>query len=404
MEVLYVSVLCSEIRLADLLRDQPIKPAQQVQKFHRLLARGLATYVKKVTAMSVLPHRPETQGVPRSVAESEQGIEYRYLSLRMIPLFSHGIVFLWSFWTCLRWNLSRRNFARCVISDVLDLSISSGALLASKLAGIPSIAIVTDIPDDLHDGMSRAASPLRRILLRAYRALSTYFMERYDGYILLTEAMNGLVNPQGRPHLVMEGMVDPGMEEVVNTLEGKYAERVIIYAGGLYTKYGVRSLLEAFLRLPGEDARLWLYGSGELEQFIRGCEARDPRVNYWGVRPNSEVVEAEVRATLLVNPRPSNEAFTKFSFPSKNMEYMASGTPMLTARLPGMPDEYLAHVYTFQDESVEGMASELHSLLSLPREELHLRGKKAKSFVLTQKSNLIQADRVHNFLKSLVER
>ena len=34
---------------------------------------------------------------------------------------------------------------------------------------------------------------------------------------------------------------------------------------------------------------------------------------------NDRVVEEQLRATLLVNPRPTTEAFTKYSFPSKNM-------------------------------------------------------------------------------------
>ena len=34
---------------------------------------------------------------------------------------------------------------------------------------------------------------------------------------------------------------------------------------------------------------------------------------------NDRVVEEQLRATLLVNPRPTAAAFTKYSFPSKNM-------------------------------------------------------------------------------------
>jgi glycosyltransferase involved in cell wall biosynthesis len=288
-----------------------------------------------------------------------------------------------------------------VVCDILDLSISAGARLASKAAGVPAVAVVTDIPDILHDYIGGASSPLGRAVVRAYRGLSTFLMRRYDAYVLLTEAMDPLVNPRGKPHLVMEGMVDPGMEQVPNTLDGKFPERVILYAGALYTKYGVGALLDAFLRVPLGDVRLWLYGSGELEAKLPDYAARDPRIKHWGVQPNREVVAAEVRATLLVNPRPSREAFTRFSFPSKNMEYMASGTPVLATPLPGMPPEYLDHVYTFQDESVAGMAEALTRLLNRPREELHHRGQAAKTFVLERKSNVTQAGRIHAFLQAM---
>jgi glycosyltransferase involved in cell wall biosynthesis len=401
MDILYVSRLCSETRLAELMSDQPVKPAQQEQKFHGLLARGLASMAHRLTALSLLPHGPGTDGFPVMTAESEKGVRYRYLTLRMIPGFSHLYVFAWSFLSTLRWSHAHRTRPRFVVSDVLDLSISAGALLASKLTGTRAIAIVTDIPDFLHDYIGGASSLLGRLAIRAYRSLSTFCMERYDGYLLLTEAMNPVVNPKQKPHLVMEGMVDPGMGDVPNTLPGKLPEAVIIYAGALYAKYGVQTLLEAFLRVPQPEARLWLYGAGELESMIRDHEARDPRIKYFGVRPNPEVVAVEVQATLLVNPRPSTEAFTLYSFPSKNMEYMASGTPVLTTPLPGMPEDYLDHVYLFSDESVEGMATTLERLLELPREELHRRGEGAKRFVLSHKTNLIQAQRVRAFLQAL---
>ena len=106
-------------------------------------------------------------------------------------------------------------------------------------------------------------------------------------------------------------------------------------------------------------------------------------------------------ATLLINPRPTGEAFTAYSFPSKNLEYMASGTPVLTTKLSGMPREYDAYAYLFDDESVEGMAKTLAQVLAEPRETLHARGQAAKAFVLEQKSNTAQAKRLLAFVQSL---
>jgi glycosyltransferase involved in cell wall biosynthesis len=401
MEILYVSRLWSESRLAALLRELPVKPPQQEQKFHGLLARGLAANACQVTSLSTLPSQPNPGTVPSQAIEREKGITFRYATFRMIPFLSHVLVFAWGFFSGLRWAFSRRSGPKFVICDVLKLSIAAGALLAAKLTRTPAIAIVTDVPDYLHEYIGSSNTLMGRLVVRMYRVLSTFLMERYDGYILLTEAMNPLVNPHHRPHLVVEGMVDPDMDAVANTPEGKYPERVILYAGALYEKYGVRMLLDAFLRLPATDARLWLYGSGELETTIQASETLDPRIKYWGVRPNAEVVAAEVRAGLLVNPRPSTEAFTAFSFPSKNMEYMASGTPVLTTRLSGMPEEYLDHVYTFGAETVEGMAASLNQLLHLPAEELHAKGMAAKAFVLGNKSNVMQAARIRTFLQVL---
>ena len=100
---------------------------------------------------------------------------------------------------------------------------------------------------------------------------------------------------------------------------------------------------------------------------------------------------------LLVNPRPTDGSFTRYSFPSKNLEYMASGTPLLTTKLPGMPAEYAAYVYFFKDESVEGMSATLKELLSKPAEELHQKGMTAKKYILDNKTEIEQARKILGF-------
>ena len=120
---------------------------------------------------------------------------------------------------------------------------------------------------------------------------------------------------------------------------------------------------------------------------------------YMGVVPNPEVVEAELDASLLVNPRPTHEEFTKYSFPSKNIEYMASGTPLLTTKLPGMPKEYYPYVFLIEEETTEGYSKALSEALSKTDEDLFEWGAKAKGFVLDNKNSCEQARRVIELIK-----
>lgn len=277
---------------------------------------------------------------------------------------------------------------------MLNLTISVSSLLASKLFGVRSVAIVTDIPNYLQDYTVKKKTIIKSLFYNLYRVVCNYFMYRYDYYIVLTEQMNELVNPSKKPHIVIEGMVDTSMTTVPNELKNKYKDKVIIYAGALYEKYGVKKLIEAFTRLKHKNARLWLYGSGDIDKEIRKYEKADPRIKYFGVVSNELVVQEQLKATLLVNPRPSKEEFTKYSFPSKNMEYMVSGTPILTTPLQGMPQEYNDFVYLFKDETIEGMEKTLDYILEKSKEELHEKGLKAKEFVLKNKSNDIQAAKI----------
>ena len=80
---------------------------------------------------------------------------------------------------------------------------------------------------------------------------------------------------------------------------------------------------------------------------------------------------------------------------------MVSGTPLLTTRLPGMPEEYYSYVYFFDDESVEGMTEAFSRVLALPDNELSEKGRQAKEFVLKEKNNISQARKVISFLDNL---
>jgi hypothetical protein len=82
------------------------------------------------------------------------------------------------------------------------------------------------------------------------------------------------------------------------------------------------------------------------------------------------------------------------------MEYMASGTPLLCTKLPGMPKEYYPYVYLIENETLDGYVSALKDVLGRPECELKSMGDSAREFVLKEKNNIVQARRISDFLKS----
>ena len=78
---------------------------------------------------------------------------------------------------------------------------------------------------------------------------------------------------------------------------------------------------------------------------------------------------------------------------------MASGTPLLTTKLPGMPVEYHQYVYLFEEESIQGYADALKKVLSQPVDMLYTKGLQAKKFVLQNKNYVVQAQRVLDLLR-----
>jgi glycosyltransferase involved in cell wall biosynthesis len=397
-KILFVSCLCSPNTLEHLFRTASRKPALSIQKFHRLLVEGFAMHrgacsVETLSAIPVTPasHKRRIWWLSSEVVGSTK---YSYVPTVNLPIVKNLLVSIYAFLAVALWLLRGGRKDKVVICDVLNVSISAAAFFACKLTRTKAAAIVTDLPNLMVGG----TSGLRRAI---YNRLTSRLMSNYDGYVLLTERMNQVVNIRSKPYLVMEGLVDANMADMHNPVGGKSPEKIAIYAGAIFEKYGVKKLIDAFMQLEGDDLRLHIYGPGEMAKDMPGYMQQDHRIAYFGVVPNKEVVEKQLQAVLLINPRRSVEELAKYSFPSKNMESMVSGTPLATTPLPGMPLEYYPFVYVFEDESVEGFRRTLQYLLAKPNEELSEFGRRAKEFVLTHKSNRVQAERVLSLLERL---
>lgn len=393
MQILYASTLYSEKKFKEIFNKSKIKPQQQSQKFHKLLSKGLANEVNNVMVMSPLPN---VKMLSKYYKDEENNIKYKYISTKLWGPLKYFYVFYKGLLSSIKWALDTKKNERFIISDVLILTNSLSAFIASKIFRIKTVAIVTDIPNYMINYSGEKKSPFKLLLLNIYSNLCNYFMYKYDHYIVLTEQMNEIVNPNKKSYTVIEGLVDINMKEIKNDLYEKHLEKVVMYTGALYEKYGIKNLLEAFMILEIEDARLWIYGQGDMIDEIKEYEKKDSRIKYFGVVANEKIVKEQLKATILVNPRPSTEEFTKYSFPSKNMEYMVSGTPVITTPLPGMPLEYKEFVHIFEDESIIGLSNTLKNVLQMDKEELHEKGLNAKKFVLNKKNNYFQAKKLIN--------
>ena len=399
MKILYISSVCSPKVLEYIFITAIIKPGQAIQKFHRLLIEGFSKNkeICEIEVLSSLPISPNghTRKIWNIKTDRWHGVSFNYVFTLNIPIIKNLIVFILTFSKVLFWRFKNLKEDKIVISDILNISVFWSAFLACKITNQPIAVIITDLPVHMVSD-SRNLSFFKRVYLK----LGSFIIKHVDYYIGLTEQMNVEVNPLGKPFLVMEGLVDEAILSLNHEFIPYKEKKIILYAGGIYEKYGVKKLLDAFVDLKDENYELHIYGDGDLEDAMTNYTELDTRIHYFGVVPNSVVVQELFNASLLVNPRPASEEFTKFSFPSKNMEYMVSGTPLLTTVLPGMPKEYHEYVYLLEDESLEGFRNTIQEILSKSSTELNAFGKKSKDFVLNNKSNVIQAKRIINFLNS----
>ena len=384
MHILYAVTTCSDRVYKQLFSHVKVKPAFQSQKYHRLLIEGLAAHADvDVIANAPVNRSNLDRAFLRLPNETEGGARYHYIPAIRNPVLKLAFVAVGTFFKTL--FMVHRDTA--VIVDCLNRTTAFFALLAAKLRRCRCVGIITDLPDMLGGGGFS-------------KKMANFVIHHCTDYVLLTEAMNDYIQNKEKPYVILEGHSDITMKEKVPSMEKKTAVRTVFYAGGVSRQYGLADLTEGFLQADIPNTRLEIYGPGDYVKELQQIAEKDDRVYYGGMLLNTQIVEKEQEATLLVNPRPTHEEFVKYSFPSKTMEYMVSGTPVLTTKLPGMPKEYYPHVYFIEEESAAGIASALKTVLAASDEDLFQKGQDARAFVLDSRNNVVQAKKLLELLEN----
>ena len=175
-------------------------------------------------------------------------------------------------------------------------------------------------------------------------------------------------------------------------------KKVVLYTGTLRKIFGVMNLVKAFQSLENTDAELWICGSGDSENDINEAAKQDSRIKYFGMVDSQAALKMQRQATVLVNPRTSEGEYTRYSFPSKTMEYLLAGKSVIINRLSGIPEEYYEYVYTPDDEGIEALAACISSVLAMNPSTRNTRAQRGREFIISQKNSFIQTKRILNLI------
>lgn len=262
---------------------------------------------------------------------------------------------------------------------------------------VKTMLVIPDIPQMV--SQMDKMSFLKKAAVSILNRLSIRLAERYDTYVLLTSNMQDFFKKRLK-FIVMEGIVNEDLKRKERRLKREDKD-VVLYTGTLRRVFGVLNLVEAFERGTFRNAELWICGSGEASAIIRERAERNPNIVFWGLVDSKKALELQDEATILVNPRTSAGVFTKYSFPSKTMEYLQSGKVVIANKLPGMPDEYFNYIVVPENESIEALANAIQKVLDMSAEQRELLGMQGKTFVLSQKNSYVQTGRMLELLWSV---
>lgn len=268
--------------------------------------------------------------------------------------------------------------------------------LKNKKPGIKIILICPDLSEYMDPSIDQ--KPIKKILRKIESVYIHQRIRYFDGIVWFTSNMREILHTD-LPSIVMEGVFsDVNLNLKQNATKGSY----VLYAGSLNSNFGIQNIVSAFNSLKDELIDLRIFGTGELENRIREEAEKNPHIIFEGFVDRNKLFEYEKSALLLINARNPEEIYTRYSFPSKMFEYMVSGTPVISTRLAGIPEEYDSYLYFIPDNRPETIANEIRIKLQLSQKQRDVDGEAARCFILDKKNKEMQSIKLHRFIDNLV--
>ncbi|MEZ4733814.1 MAG: glycosyltransferase [Caldilineaceae bacterium] len=331
------------------------------------------------------------------------------LKVNLIPFFNYSllrpltisiaILFYLLQWG---WNVRNRNCSKVIF--LYNLLEPPGFIvwLGAKLIKAKIICCVNDIyvPGD--------TVPNTLVWNFAFR-LQKWVLPRFDGRIFITDAIASDFAP-GKEYIRAEGAVeDSVLEKFMHPLGCQRTEKnsknrfVIVAAGSLTQLNGFEEIVDGFLRTQNPNYRFVIAGAGELQPNVIRAAQRDMRIEYLGRLPFAEVLKLYKDADCIINMRLTKRFNTKYVFPSKIFEALASATPVITTCPGHVAQEYKEIAFLLTEETSEALAKTIDLVAGLPWVERQRIGTAAAQHIRTHNTWTTMGKKMTEYILNVIE-
>lgn len=135
----------------------------------------------------------------------------------------------------------------------------------------------------------------------------------------------------------------------------------IMYSGFLDKSTGVDLWVKAISQINNKNIEYVFTGWGPLSELIKKLSVKNTNILYRGFVSREEYYRMLNESDIVVNPRNMNLLDNKENFPSKMLEYLASGRVILSTRFSG--NELFMENAIWMDSTALGMREQLENIV-----------------------------------------
>jgi glycosyltransferase involved in cell wall biosynthesis len=365
------------------------------QMFQAELVRGLSEAGLVPSAVYSLEPVPAFPRMPRLVGRvgllaATSGIRVRlipFLNVHPLKVLTAGISTLAML---VAWAWRHRGQPR--VMCVINLTMPPGVFvwLAARATGSRAVVSVLDVwrPGGIVPDTWK---------WRLDFAMQRWLLPRFDGHMVVSRAIAEDLIPGRRVCLIEGGVPADRVGPPPADVRAGPPFRIVL-AGTLEPYNGVELIARAMALLP-DEYELIIAGAGSRAAYAADLAARDPRVSFRGFLSFEEVVDLYRSADLLLNARLTKAVDTRYFFPSKLMELLASGTPVLSTCTGHVESEYGHVLYLLREETPEALAVRIQEIRAIDPAERERLGLRARDFMLREKTWDRQGERLARYIR-----
>lgn len=135
----------------------------------------------------------------------------------------------------------------------------------------------------------------------------------------------------------------------------------ILYSGAIEEVTGVDIFLDAISKIKNENINFIISGRGSLVNKVKEVAKEDKRIKYIGFLEEIEFLKILSEAHILINPRNMKLDQNNNNFPSKILEYLATGKPIISTKFAGY--EIFKDYIEFVESESQDLASSINKMV-----------------------------------------
>ena len=290
---------------------------------------------------------------------------------------------------------------------ITDYNLKLLKLIKKHNKSITTAIVIPDLPEYMH---AKNEVGIKKLIRKHYLLYMNRLMEKckdsIDLFILFSKPMAEKIGCKDR-YIVMEGVAKNENNNFMCHPSTKItSKRTIFYGGGVSEEYGVKRLVDAFMMTDDENYELIICGNGNAVEYVEQMALIDNRIHYAGVVSYQLAQEMLINSDIVVNPRLDGKyEFTKYSFPSKILDTLSLGKPLISYKLEGIPVDYYEYLIFVEDHKIESLKNKIDEVCHWTQRELEEFGKKGQQFVKENKNGCVQGRAIYQeLLKNTVAK